>query len=78
MFMTLNVILEKMPKNRCAYTPDGASGVIAVVGKTPDEALLNFRAALTDHLSALRERGLLRPEFNRRPLLRATIAHQVS
>jgi predicted RNase H-like HicB family nuclease len=55
--MTLNVIIEKMSSNWCAYTPDDDLGVIAVAGQTREEAVSNFRSALKDHLEVMRERG---------------------
>jgi predicted RNase H-like HicB family nuclease len=63
--MTLNVILEKMPSNWCAYTPDDDLGVIAVAGQSREEVVSNFRAALKDHLQLMRSRGSEPPVVER-------------
>jgi len=62
--MTLNVIVEKKPRNWCAYTPDDDLGVIAVAGQTREEAVSNCRAALKDHLAIMCERGTETPSVD--------------
>lgn len=45
--MTITVILEEMPNNWCAYTPDLEDSIIAT-GETREAVIQDFRSALLD------------------------------
>lgn len=54
--MILTVILEQMPHNWCAHTPDLQDSIIAT-GKTRSAVLQNFRDAMLDLFEFKREQG---------------------
>ena len=59
--MTLTVVLEKMPNNWCAYTPDLEDSIIAT-GKTREAVIQNFRDAMLDLFDYKRDMGERVPE----------------
>lgn len=54
--MTITVIVEQMPQNWCAYTPDLSDSIIAT-GKTREALIQNFRDAMLDLFDCKREMG---------------------
>lgn len=60
--MIVNVVLEQMPRNWCAYTPDDI-GVVVATGTTREKTIESFRDALHVHLQAMREEGLPAPDI---------------
>ncbi len=59
--MILTVIVEQIPHNWCAYTPDLADCIIAT-GNTREAVILNFRDAMLDLFDYKREQGEEVPE----------------
>ncbi len=59
--MIITVVLEEMPNNWCAYTPDLDDSIIAT-GKTRDAVIENFRDGMLDLFDYKREQGELVPE----------------
>lgn len=54
--MIITVILEQMPHNWCAHTPDYQDSIIAT-GETRDAVIKNFRDAMLDLFDYKREQG---------------------
>lgn len=59
--MILTVIVEQMPQNWCAYTPDLEDSIIATA-KTREGVIQNFRDAMLDLFDYKHERGEEVPE----------------
>ena len=59
--MIITVILEKMPNNWCAYTPDLEDSIIAT-GRTRQDVIENFRDGMLDLFDYKREQGEPVPE----------------
>ncbi len=59
--MIITVILEQMPHNWCAHTPDLQDSIIAT-GKTRNAVIQNFRDAMLDLFDYKREQGQEVPE----------------
>jgi predicted RNase H-like HicB family nuclease len=59
--MIITVILEEMPNNWCAYTPDLEDSIIAT-GKTRQAVIENFRDMMLDLLDYKRDMGEPVPE----------------
>ena len=60
--MTLTVIVEEMPHNWCAYTPDLDDSILAT-GKTREAVIQNFRDAMLDLFDYKRDMGEPVPEI---------------
>ena len=54
--MIITVIVEQMPQNWCAYTPDLGDSIIAT-GKTREAVIQSFRDAMLDLFDYKRELG---------------------
>lgn len=54
--MIITVILEQMPNNWCAYTPDLADSINAT-GRSREAVIENFRGAMLDLFDYKRELG---------------------
>ncbi|MGI4790314.1 MAG: type II toxin-antitoxin system HicB family antitoxin [Janthinobacterium lividum] len=54
--MIITVVLEEMPHNWCAYTPDLDDSILAT-GKTRQAVIENFRDAMLDLFDYKREQG---------------------
>ena len=59
--MIITVVLEEMPNNWCAYTPDLDDSIIAT-GKTREAIIQNFRDAMLDLFDYKRDMGEPVPE----------------
>ena len=59
--MTITVILEEMPNNWCAYTPDLNDSIIAT-GETRQDVIEDFRNAMLDLFDYKRDVGEAVPE----------------
>ncbi len=60
--MTITVILEEMPNNWCAYTPDLEDSIIAT-GKTREAVIQDFRNAMLDLFDYKRDVGETVPDI---------------
>ena len=54
--MTITVIIEEMPHNWCAHTPDLDDSILAT-GKTREAVIENFRDAMLDLFDYKRDMG---------------------
>ena len=59
--MTITVILEEMPNNWCAYTPDLNDSIVAT-GETRQDVIEDFRNAMLDLFDYKRDVGEAVPE----------------
>lgn len=59
--MIITVVLEEMPNNWCAFTPDLEDSIIAT-GKTRRDVIENFRDAMLDLFDYKRDMGEAVPE----------------
>ena len=59
--MIITVILEQMPSNWCAYTPDLEDSIIAT-GQTREAVIQDFRNALLDLFDYKRDIGETVPD----------------
>jgi predicted RNase H-like HicB family nuclease len=59
--MIVTVIVEQMPHNWCAYTPDLEDSILATA-KTREAVIQNFRDAMLDLFDYKREQGEEVPE----------------
>ncbi len=59
--MIITVIVEQMPHNWCAYTPDLGDSILATA-KTREAVIQNFRDAMLDLFDYKREQGKEVPE----------------
>ncbi len=60
--MTITVILEKMPNNWCAYTPDLEDSIIAT-GATREAVIQDFHDAMLDLFDYKRDVGEAVPDI---------------
>ena len=59
--MIITVVLEEMPNNWCAYTPDLEDSIVAT-GETRDAVIQNFRDGMLDLFDYKRDVGEAVPE----------------
>jgi predicted RNase H-like HicB family nuclease len=62
--MKLNVIVEQLGTNWCAYTPDEGIGAVVATADSRNEVIEQFRSILEMHLEVLREDGKPAPNVS--------------